>query len=61
MMSVDCSICDEARTLAVKTRERWTPLPKNERPTMIPYAFDEWVCSNDHRRDLTHAESRMLE
>lgn len=61
MMSVDCNVCGEAMTLAVKPRERWTPLPKNERPTTIPYAFDEWVCPNDHRRDLTYAESRMLE
>jgi len=61
MMSDDCNVCGEAMTLAMKPRERWTPLPKNERPTMLPYAFDERVCSNDHRRDLTYAESRLLE
>lgn len=61
MLSADCSACGEAMTLAVKPRERWTSLPKDERPTMIPYAFDEWICPNDHRRDLTYAESRMLE
>lgn len=45
----------------VKPRERWTPLPKNKRPTMVPYAFDEFVCANGHRRDLTYTESRLLE
>lgn len=61
MMSVDCNVCGEVMTLTLKPRERSTPLPKNDRPTMIPYAFDEWVCPNDHRRDLTYVESRMLE
>ena len=61
MVSVDCDVCGETMTLAVKTREHWTPLPKNGRPTMIPYAFDEWICPNDHRRDLTYTESRILE
>lgn len=61
MVSVDCDVCGEAMTLVVKPRERWTPLPKDERPTSIPYAFDEWVCSNGHRRNSTYTESRMLE
>ena len=61
MMSVYCTICGEAMSLAVKPRDRWMPLPKNEGPTMIPYAFDEGGCSNDHRRDLTHSESQMPE
>jgi hypothetical protein len=61
MNSVGCNICEEEMTIIVKPRERWTALPKNERPTMIPYAFDEWVCSNGHRRDLTYTESRMFE
>lgn len=61
MMSVDCIVCGKAMDLAVKPRERWSPLPKNEQPTMISYVFDEWVCPNNHRRDLTYAESRMLE
>jgi hypothetical protein len=61
MVSVDCNVCGKAMTLAVKPSERWTPLPEDERPTMIPYSFDEWICPNDHRRDLTYAESRMFE
>lgn len=60
-MAVECNVCGESRTLAVKPRDRWTPLPKNDRPTMIPYALDEWVCSNDHRLELTYAEFRMIE
>lgn len=61
MITVDCTQCGETMELSVKPRERWTPLPKNERPTMIPYSFDEWVCPKGHRRDLTYAESRMFE
>lgn len=61
MISVKCQTCGEAMRLAVKPRQRRTPLPRNERPTMVPHDFDEWVCSNDHRRDLTYTESRMLE
>ena len=48
-------------SLGVKPQERWTPLPNGERPTMVPFAFDEWVCANGHRRDLTYAESRWFE
>jgi len=58
---VTCGRCGEKMTLTVKPRERWTPLPKGERPTMIPYAFDEFLCPNGHRRDLTYHESRMRE
>jgi len=61
MMPVDCTVCSEPMTLAVRPRDRLTPLPKNERPTMIPYAFDKRVCANDRRLYLTYAESRMLE
>lgn len=61
MIAVDCVLCGETMTHTVKARERWTPLPNNERPTMIPYSFDEWVCPNGHRRDLTYSESRMFE
>lgn len=58
---VICLQCGEAMNLSVKPKERWTPLPQGQRPTAIPYAFDEFVCPNDHRRDLTYQESRMLE
>jgi hypothetical protein len=58
---VICGQCGENMTLAVKPRERWTHLPNGERPTMIPYALNEWVCPNKHRRDLTYGESRMFE
>jgi hypothetical protein len=61
MNTVGCAQCGETMKLSVKPRERGTPLPKNERPTMIPYSFDEWVCPNGHRRDLTYTESRMFE
>ncbi len=61
MLTVICDRCGRAMTLAVKLREEWALLPKDERPTMIPYAFDEWSCPSGHRRDLTYAESRMFE
>ncbi|RKN68670.1 hypothetical protein D7252_14500 [Microbacterium sp. CGR2] len=61
MITVDCSICGETMAHAVKPRERWTPLPQKERPTPIPFAFDEWVCPSGHRRDLTYSESRIFE
>lgn len=61
MIAVNCVQCDETMQLSVKSRERWTPLAKNERATAVPFSFDEWVCPNGHRRDLTHAESRMFE
>lgn len=60
MITVDGAVCVETMRLSVKPREEWTPLPKNERPTMIPHAFDEWVCPNGHRRDLTYTESRNV-
>lgn len=61
MFSVDCGVCGAKMELEVKPRERWTPLPEGERPTVIPYAFDEWVCPSGHRRDLTYVESRWFE
>lgn len=61
MITADCTECSEKMELSVKPRERWTPLPPDERPTMVPYAFDEWVCPNGHRRELTYGESRMFE
>ena len=61
MAAVDCGICGGIMSLGVKPQERWTPLQNGERPTMVPFAFDEWVCANGHRRDLTYAESRWFE
>jgi hypothetical protein len=58
---VVCVQCGEPMKLAMKPKERRPPLPKGERPTMIPFAFDEFVCPNGHRRDLTYGESRLLE
>jgi len=60
-ITVPCTECDEEMHLAVQPVERRRPLPPNERPTMIPFTFDEWLCPNGHFRDLTYSESRFFE
>lgn len=56
--TVDCHACAEQM---MQPPERRKPLPKNERPTMVPYTFDEWLCPTGHFRDCTYNERRWFE
>lgn len=58
---VVCAQCGEKMKLSVQPVERRRHLPITERPSTLSTTVNEFLCPNNHYRELSYHENRMLE